>query len=111
MPICPDCHTTIEYKNGLVCHACHFDFKLYPLVSWKLLHFKFHPEQRTVRQWVQITFWLIVPSLLSTGLTVVILAYISPLVTAIYALLFVLPIVIFFTIRPVAALLREDKRV
>ena len=61
MPICPHCEAAVEYKGGMLCDACGFDFNSYKFVPWILLNLKFHPEKRTPFRLAAVGAWMLLP--------------------------------------------------
>jgi hypothetical protein len=109
MPTCPNCETGFDYKSGMVCPACDFDFKRYWFVSWKLLHFKFHSAERSLRSKAVTMFWLCVPTITAIALGLTIYRWAHPVLAIAFFIAFIVPITLLFTILPICALLREDR--
>ena len=109
MPICPNCESSVEYKGGMVCKKCEFDFKRYLFVSWELLYFKFHPAEHTVRLKALWVFRMVMPMVTTIGIGLGIYLWVHPLIAIAFICVFVPPITAILTVLPIRALLREDR--
>jgi hypothetical protein len=67
MPVCPNCESEVEYKGGMICPNCGFDFMRYLWIPapWGFLQFKF--QKKTPRNIARIVFWMSTPTTVCVG--------------------------------------------
>lgn len=107
MPICPNCESAIEYKGGMVCPRCNFDFKRYWFVPWKLLQFKFQEDQRTPVKVAMILVWMFVPPLVCAAICVAMFEK-GILLLWLPLGMFTVAVSVLFTVFPFLALMKKD---
>jgi hypothetical protein len=106
MPICPNCEATVEYKGGMLCDACGFDFNSYKFVPWSLLNLKFHPEKRTHLRLAAVGGWMLLPPIIAMTLGTL-LSYRSFAVSVAFSVVVVAPISIVCFLLPLSAAWRR----
>lgn len=109
MPICPHCEVAVEYKNGMVCDQCTFDFKPYWLIPWSLLNLKFHRENRTPARLLGISAWMLLPTVIAIAIGRFLTDHgLQPTILFIFDIAVTIPISVVTFFRPLIAIFKND---
>ena len=107
MPICPNCESPIEFKSGMVCENCNFDFNGYRFVPWIVLNLKFHSEKRTPGRLAAIGAWTLLPSLIAVALGTW-LGFWSLTASVAFFVGVAIPVCVSCLLKPLLAIFKQD---
>ncbi|MBL6724945.1 MAG: hypothetical protein ISQ09_07640 [Rubripirellula sp.] len=109
MPVCPNCESEVEYKGGMICPNCGFDFMRYLWIPapWGFLQFKF--QKKTPRNIARIVFWMSTPTTVCVGAYSAMGDKRFTLVGLTILGLIVIPATFIFTVAPILAFLKKDE--